>query len=325
MSLQFGVFVPQGWRLDLVGIADPVEQYETMTRVARAVDSIPAYDSIWVYDHFHTVPRPERETTFEAWTTTAALTRDTSRVHVGQMVTCMGYRSPALLAKMSSTVDVMSHGRLYCGVGAGWYEHEWQAYGYGFPDTKARMRAFREAVEILVRMWTEDQPTVRGEYYTIDQPINEPKGARKPHPSLWIGGGGEQVTLRLVARFADACNIGGDPDTIRHKLDVLRQHCDTVGRDYDAIIKSSNSNVYLLKPGQDPEKATEQVRQRLGMTFEELRNTAIVGTSEQVVEQLRPKVDAGIQYLISYMPMLAYDQEPLHQFAEEVVPALQQR
>src|SRR5690348_12741431 len=110
MAVRFGVFVPQGWRMDLMEIKDPVEKYEAMTRVAKAADALPQFDSIWLYDHFHTVPRPVRETVFEAWTTTAALTRDTQRVHVGQMVTCNGYRNPALLAKMASTVDVMSHG-----------------------------------------------------------------------------------------------------------------------------------------------------------------------------------------------------------------------
>src|SRR5215510_14994791 len=153
MAVKFGTFVPQGWKLDLVGIPDPVEQYETMTRVAHVAEEV-GFDSIWVYDHFHTVPMPTQETTFECWTITAGLARDTKRVRVGQMVTCNGYRNPALLAKIASTVDVMSHGRLICGLGAGWYEHEWRAYGYGFPDIPNRMKMFREATEIVVKMWT---------------------------------------------------------------------------------------------------------------------------------------------------------------------------
>src|SRR5689334_8211376 len=240
MAIQFGVFVPQGWRMDLVGIADPVEQYEAMTNVAKAADQLEVFDSIWVYDHFHTVPTPTLETTFECWTITAALARDTNRVNIGQMVTCNGYRNPALLAKMASTVDVMSHGRLYFGLGAGWYEHEWRAYGYGFPETRDRMGAFREACEIVTRMWTDDYASFEGKHYTISGAINSPKGARKPHPSIWIGGGGEQVTLKLVAKYADACNIVGDVETIRHKLGVLRKHCDDLGRDYDAITHSTS-------------------------------------------------------------------------------------
>ena len=322
MGAQFGVFVPQGWKMDLVGIGDPVAQYEAMTSVARAVDALPAYDSIWLYDHFHTVPVPTMETTFEAWTTTAALTRDTRRVHVGQMVTCNGYRNPALLAKMASTVDVMSHGRLYCGLGAGWYEHEWRAYGYGFPETRDRMRSFREACEIVMKMWTEDGPTFGGAYHTINRPINEPKGARQPHPALWIGGSGEQVTLKLVARYADACNINVDPEALKHKLDVLRGHCAALGRDYESIIRSHSFDVLPLRPGQSAEQATTHIRAALGMTMDQLRNRAVIGTSAELVEYLRPYADAGINYFILYVPELAFDQEPLHQLAEEVIPHL---
>ncbi len=323
MATQFGVFVPQGWRMDLVEIADPIEQYEAMTRVAKAADALPAYDSIWVYDHFHTVPRPTQETVFECWTITAALARDTQRVKVGQMVTCIAYRSPALLAKMASTVDVLSHGRLYCGIGAGWYEHEWLAYGYGFPETRDRMRAFREATQIMVKMWTEEAPNFEGEYYHIRGPINEPRSVQKPYPSLWIGGGGEQVTLKLVAQYGNACNVGGDPAMVRHKLNVLREHCDKLGRNYDEIIRSSNVNIVLLKPGDDPVIATEAVRATYGWSFEELTRSALVGTSEQVISHLQSLVDVGVNYFILYFPRIAYDHEPLHRFAAEVAPHFQ--
>src|SRR5579884_959232 len=155
MAAKFGVFVPQGWRQDLTEIADPVAQYEAMTAVAKAADALPAFDSIWVYDHFLTVPNITEHTTFECWTITAALTRDTHRVRVGQMVTCNSYRNPALLAKMASTVDVMSHGRLNFGLGAGWYSLEYTAYGYTYPETKVRMAQFREACDVIMRMWTQ--------------------------------------------------------------------------------------------------------------------------------------------------------------------------
>ncbi len=322
MAVRFGTFVPQGWRMDLVEIADPVEKYEAMTRVAKAADALPVYDSIWVFDHFHTVPKPELETTFEAWTITAALARDTQRVKVGQMVTCLGYRNPALLAKIASTVDVLSHGRLYCGIGAGWYEHEWRAYGYGFPETRDRMRAFREATEIMVKMWTEDYPTFNGEYYSIDKPINEPKGVQKPYPSLWIGGGGEQITLKLVAQYGNACNFAGSPDEIRHKLEVLQGHCQTVGRNYDEIIRSSNLTVFPLKPGEDPEKATELARRPYGYDYETFARQTVIGTPEQIAEHIQGRVDVGINYIIVSFPRIAYDHEPLHRFAEEIAPLI---
>src|SRR2546427_6045531 len=157
MAMDFGILVPQGWRMDLVGIADPVEAYETMSRVAQEAEAL-GFHSIWLYDHFHTVPVPSQEVTFECWTSTAALARDTKRVRVGQIVTCNGYRNPALLAKMASTVDALSHGRLDLGIGAGWYEHEYRAYGYHYPETAERLKRLREAVQIILFIRTHDQP-----------------------------------------------------------------------------------------------------------------------------------------------------------------------
>jgi F420-dependent oxidoreductase-like protein len=321
MAVRFGLFVPQGWRLDLVEIDDPIEQFEAMTAVAKAADADAAWDSIWVYDHFHTIPQPELETTFECWTISATLARDTERVRIGQMVGCNGYRNPALLAKMTSTIDVASHGRLNMGIGAGWYENEWRAYGYGFPDIPERMRMFREGVEILHKMWTEDYPTFNGRHYTIDGPINEPKGVQKPHPALWIGGGGERVTLKLVAQYGNASNFGGgNVEPIRQKIEVLKRHCDALDRDYDAIIKSTSILMFLLGDGADRERATAAARETLGMTFEEFAATFWVGTADEIAERLRPVIDAGIDYVIVYMPRAAYDHTPFQRFAREIIP-----
>ena len=317
MAVKFGVFVPQGWTMDLVEIQDPVEKYEAMTSVAREADK-GGWDSIWVFDHFHTVPEPVLETTFECWSITAGLVRDTQRVKVGQMVGCNGYRHPALYANIASTVDVMSHGRLYAGIGAGWYEHEWRAYFGEFPETRERMGAFREACEIIHRMWTEDYPKFSGKYYTIDGPINQPKGVRKPHPSFWIGGGGEKVTLKLVAKWGDACNVGGDFDTMRHKLEVLKRHCDDVGRNYDEITKSTGFGAHVIGPGEDAEKATAMARGE--RSYEEYARDRVIGTPEQVAEALQEKIDAGFDYFIMSFPRVAYDQESMNRFAREVIP-----
>jgi F420-dependent oxidoreductase-like protein len=318
MAVKFGTFVPQGWRMDLVEIDDPIEQYEAMTRVGLAAEKA-GFDSIWVFDHFHTVPTPEIETCFEAWTVTAGLARDTSRIKIGQMVTCNGYRNPALLAKVASTVDVMSHGRAICGLGAGWYEHEWRAYGYGFPETRDRMRAFREAVEIVVRMWTDEKASFRGEYYTIDGAINEPKGVQRPHMPLWLGGGGETITLKLVARWADGCNVGGgNPDVVRQKLAVLRQHCDALGRDYNSIVHSTGFQVFLLEDGADPEKATARARGK--MSYEEYSKGTFVGTTAQVIDRINQLAEAGADYLITTFHRVAYDHTMLERFAAEVMP-----
>ena len=314
MSAKFGVFVPQGWRMDLVEIRDPLAQYEAMTAVAREAEKA-KFDSIWVYDHFHTVPTPEIETTFECWSITAGLSRDTKSIKIGQMVTCNGYRNPALLAKIASTIDVMSAGRLLCGLGAGWYEHEWRAYGYGFPEVPERMRAFREAVEIVVKMWTEEKPTYQGKFYTINEPINEPKGIQKPHIPLWLGGGGEKVTLKLVAKYAQACNVGGgDPALVSQKLAILKEHCETLGRSYDAITKSTSINVFMLKPGEDAEKATAKVRG--AVSLEEYKKNVVVGTADAVTAKIDPLLAAGADYIIGYLPRVAYEPERVQQYAD---------
>jgi F420-dependent oxidoreductase-like protein len=319
VAVTFGVFVPQGWKMDLVGIDDPVEQYEAMTAVAREADAGP-WDSVWVYDHFHTVPRPTMETTFEAWTVSATLARDTERVRIGQMVGCNGYRNPALYAKIASTVDVASHGRLNAGIGAGWYEQEWRAYGYGFPEVPERMRRFREAVQIIDKMWKEERPRFDGEFYSIDEPINEPKSASPRHKiPLWIGGGGEKVTLKLVAQYGDACNVGRDPEICRHKLEVLKRHCEDLGRDYGEIITSAEADIYLVENGADPEAATASVRGE--RSFEQFSRGTIVGTQDQIRAHIQALSEAGITYVIVYMPGLAYDRTPMQRFAEQIIPA----
>jgi F420-dependent oxidoreductase-like protein len=316
--VRFGVFAPQGWRGDLREISDPIEQYEAMTNVARIADK-GLWDSVWLYDHFHTIPQPALLTTFECWTATATLARDTTRVHLGQMVGCNGYRNPALYAKIASTVDVASHGRLYAGIGAGWYEHEWRAYGYEWTDTPTRMRRFREAVPIIHAMWTEDYPTFTGEHYTIDQPINEPKSAVAGRKiPLWIGGGGEQVTLKLVAQYGDACNVNGDSDTIRHKLDVLRGHCEKVGRNYDEIIKSAQVRIHLIEPGDDPENATAEYR-GTHYGWERYQSDHLIGTIDQVRAEVERLMADGINYVIIYIAKAAYEPQLVQYVSDEVV------
>ncbi len=295
MAMDFGIIAPQGWRLDLVNISDPVEAYEAMTRVVREAESL-GFVSTWLYDHFHTIPAPMQEITFECWTSCAALARDTQQIRIGQMVTCNSYRNPALLAKMASTVDVLSHGRLILGIGAGWYKHEYLAYGYPYPGTHERLQRLNEAVQIILAMWTQEEPTFEGTYYSIRGAINQPKGAQKPHIPLLIGGGGEKVTLRLVAQYADACNIGGDIPTIKHKLDVLKQHCEEVERDYNSIRRTTLIDYCAIASTEEEAiaKLTPDERQNL----DELLPESLIGTPAQIRERLREYEDAGIQEII---------------------------
>jgi len=315
MAMDFGIVVPQGWRMDLVGIADPVEAYETMSRVAQEAEAL-GFHSIWLYDHFHTVPVPSQEVTFECWTSTAALARDTKRVRVGQIVTCNGYRNPALLAKMASTVDALSHGRLDLGIGAGWYEHEYRAYGYSYPETAERLKRLREAVQIILAMWTQEEASFEGTYYQVKGAINQPKEVQKPHIPLLIGGGGEKVTLRLVAQYGDACNVGGDIATIKHKFAVLKQHCDELGRDYNSIRRTTLIDDCAIAETEEAAIAKLTPAQRNNL--ESLRQTELIGTPAMIRQRLKELEEAGVQEIIIHF-VDAAKLESVRLFARECV------
>ena len=316
MTMKFGLLVPQGWRMDLVGIADPIEAYETMTRVAQEAEAV-GFDSIWLFDHFHTVPIPTQEVTFECWTSTAALARDTRRVRIGQMVTCNGYRNPALLAKMASTVDVLSRGRLDFGIGAGWYEHEFRAYGYDFPDGPTRLRQLRDAVQIILKMWTDDEAVSEGRYHQVHGAINQPKGVQKPHIPLLIGGGGEQVTLKLVAQYADACNIGHlDLAGLERKFAIIKKHCEDVGRDYNTIWRTVLFNCAIAET--DEAALAKSGPFTRNIPSGRIREQALVGTPDRIRQRLLEIEQAGAQEIIVYMPD-ARDLEPVRLFARECI------
>jgi F420-dependent oxidoreductase-like protein len=319
MTMKFGVIVPQGWRMDLVGIQDPVEAYETMTHVAQTAEEL-GYDSIWLFDHFHTVPVPTQEVTFECWTSTAALARDTTRVRIGQMVTCNSYRNPALLAKMASTVDVLSHGRLTFGIGAGWYEHEYQAYGYEYPDDPIRLRHLHEGVQIILKMWHDEEAYVEGNYYQVRGAINQPKGVQKPHIPLLIGGGGEKVTLKLVAQYANACNIGYlEPEATARKFEIIRKHCEKVGRDYHNINRTILLNCSIAETDEralERAQAANFARNTRGPEY--LRTRSLIGTTEMIWQRLAKYEQNGVQEVILYFP--AQERlESLRMFAREVM------
>lgn len=317
MALKFGLIVPQGWRMDLAGITDPVEAYETMTRVAQLAEEV-GFDSIWLYDHFHTVPQPTQEVTFECWTSTAALARDTKRVRIGQMVTCNGYRHPALLAKMASTVDVLSHGRLELGIGAGWYEHEYRAYGYDYPDAPTRLRYLREAVQVILQMWTAEEASFEGKYYHVHGAINQPKGVQKPHIPLLIGGGGEKVTLKLVAQYGDACNVGHlDNEGLAHKFAILKEHCANVGRDYNEIRRNTLFNCAIADTEAEALKKAEVFRRNIPSG--RLHEQGLVGTPEMIRTRLQEIEQAGAQEVIIYLPDAA-DLESVRLFASTCLP-----
>ncbi|HET8912735.1 MAG TPA: LLM class F420-dependent oxidoreductase, partial [Ktedonobacteraceae bacterium] len=306
--------LPQGWTMDLVGIKDPVQAYEKMTEIAQVADES-GYNSGWLVDHFHTVPKPSQEVTFECWTSTAALARDTKNLRIGQMVTCNGYRNPALLAKMASTVDVLSHGRLNFGIGAGWYEHEYRAYGYDYPDAPERLRYLREALQVIRAMWTEEEATFEGKYYQVRGAINQPKGVQKPRIPILIGGGGEKVTLKLVAQYGDACNIGGNLETIKHKFAILKQHCENVGRDYEQINRTST---IVCSIADTDEKALAQIPEAMRRQFQDRIQGALIGGPDTVRARITELEQAGVNELIVVFANRT-DPEQVRRFAKEFI------
>jgi len=328
--MRFGLFVPQGWRMDLAGI-DPAEQWAAMHAVAKAADDGRVWESVWVYDHFHTVPVPSEEATHEAWSLMAALAASTSRVRLGQMCTCMAYRNPAYLAKVAATIDVISGGRVEMGIGAGWYEHEWRAYGYGFPTAGQRIAALDEGVQIIRQLWQTGTATLAGEHYQVDGAICRPLPLQSGGIPLWVAGGGEKKTLRIAAQHAAYTNFDGSPEGFAHKSEILAGHCRAVGTDFDAITRSANYNVVI---GRDD----AEVQQRLGWirdhyarllpadqveaTVESFRTGPAVGTPEQVVEALQGLKAQGMTYAICYFVEAAYDRSGIELFEREVAPAL---
>lgn len=315
MAVPFGLIVPQGWRMDLVGISDPIEAYETMTRVGKEAESL-GYRSLWLFDHFHTTPVSTQELTFECWTSAAALARDTSHIRIGQMVSCSSYRNPALLAKMASTLDVLSHGRLDFGIGAGWSVKEYQAYGYAFPDAPTRLRQLRDAVQIIKAMWTQEEATFAGKYHHIHGAINQPKGVQQPHIPLLIGGGGEKVTLKLVAEFADAWNLSYPSVTdFTHKSAVLKQHCEALGRDYESIKRTVLLMCAIAETEEVASALSESLPFQRPIPKEQVLETALIGTPDTIRKRIAAYEEAGAQEIILYLPN-AKDFHAVRLFAE---------
>ncbi len=315
-DIVFGAFMPQGWKMELAGIDGATAKWETAVAVAQRAEAL-GYDSIWVYDHVHNVPRPAHEAVFECWTTMAAISQLTSRIRLGQMVGCNSYRNPALLAKITATVDVISGGRLDWGIGAGWYENEYRSYGYEFPSPKDRIAMLRESVEIVRSMWTQSETTFRGEHYEVSRANCDPKPLQSPHPPIWIGGGGEQLTLRVVARYADCSNFGGDPTQWAHKRDVLRRHCEAVGRDPDEIRMTWSPEVFIR-----PTESEVLAAGSLSLSGEEAsswRAGNLVGTPDQVAQKIQTYVDLGCRGFVAWCSDYPGTQS-LDLLASEVMP-----
>jgi F420-dependent oxidoreductase-like protein len=327
-GLRFGLFVPQGWRLDLVGI-EPAMHWSTMKGLAQHADAGP-WSSIWVFDHFHTVPIPTDEATHEAWSLMSAFGAVTERVRLGQMCTCMSYRNPVYLAKVATTCDIISGGRIEMGIGAGWYEHEWRAYGYGFPRAGERLAMLDEGVQIMRQAWRTGSASLDGKHYQVDGAIVRPLPLQDGGIPIWIAGGGEKVTLRIAAKYAQYTNFDGSLAGFTHKSKLLEEHCAAVGTDFGAITRSANYTVVIGATEAEARQRLDAIVARLQPLVEPhllerylhlYRNSAF-GTPEQLVEQFSALRGAGMTYAICNFPEAAYDRSGIELFEREVLPAL---
>ncbi len=251
------------------------------------------WDSTWVGDHFF----PYADTldqsldTIEAWTTITYLMAKYTKMRFGTIVLSQSYRPPAALAKMAAVAQWLSNGRFILGIGAGWKEDEYRAYGYEFPQTKQRLDQLEEAVQIILKMWTEDSPSFHGKYYHIENAACHPRP--DPHPPLLIGGTGPQRTLKIVARYADWCNLNNSSLSAgRTSLDILRRHCQTVGRDYEQIVKTYACDSFIIG------ESRQAVDRILKTSFFSQMNNPIAGTPDEVYAQLRAYCDLGVTLII---------------------------
>jgi F420-dependent oxidoreductase-like protein len=293
--------------------------WDAVERVARVADAS-RFDSLWVYDHLlyeggysgHPYPEP----VMECFSTLSAIAAITQRIRLGQLVLGTPYRNPALVAKMATTLDLISHGRTILGIGAGWHKREHEAYGFGpFEEVPVRLKRLEEAIQVIRTLWLERPASFEGKYYRLESVLENPAPIQKPHPPIMIGGSGEKVTLRLVAKYAQWCNVSGDPAKVGYLLHALREHCERVGRPYDEITRSSFATVLIGRDAADVAAKRERLKDFIPT------NGALIGTPDELIATFKEYARVGVQYCIFRMADWL-DVEPVKLFSDTVIPAL---
>ncbi len=284
------------------GVPD-AELFERIAAIATTAETS-GFDSVWVMDHLYQIPGVGHRTNamLEAYTLLGGLAARTARASVGALVTGVTYRNPALVAKMVTTLDVVSSGRAILGIGAAWNEDEHAGYGYSFPPAGERFERLEDALRICRAMFREEAPTVEGRHHSIRAALNFPRPVRPGGPPILIGGMGERKTLRLVARYADACNLFGPPDLVHHKLGALERHCAEVGRDPAEITKTRLGTLVIASTQEEAEAKVRMLVRTRGANEEMLRTRALVGGPVRVAEVVGALLDAGLDGLIFNLP-----------------------
>jgi F420-dependent oxidoreductase-like protein len=292
------------------------------------IDRDSNFDSLWLADHFVTgmgTPFGSEGSYLEGWATLAAVAHATSRIRLGILVTGNTYRHPAVLAKMATTVDHISDGRLDFGIGGAWHEYEHQVFGIPFHNVRERLERLDEAVQVIRLLWTEDRPKFQGRYYQLDQPPYNPPNVQQPHPPILVGGAGEKRTLRIVAKYADIANVSFDyalPEMTRHKFDVLDKHCEEIGRDPSTIRRTVQTLMFLTEDTAIHQRVLFAIAGLRGISEEEARRTVLMGSVDEVKAGIQALKDVGVQevYVGQFPPA---DSDALKLFSSEIIPAFQ--
>jgi F420-dependent oxidoreductase-like protein len=312
-KIKFGLVIPQGWRNDLPHVSS-AEQFNYSRDIAIAAEKN-GFDSAYVYDHF--IPHykyPAKGNFFECYTLLSALSTFTKMIKLGQIVTCNSYRNPALLAKMLSTLDVITRGRVEMGIGAGWYEKEYNAYGYSYLSNVVRILQLEESIQIIKKLWTMKIANFRGKYYSINNAICSPKPIQKPHPTIMVGGSGEKYLLKVAARYADRYNLYfGTPEEMSRKINVLKDY-NTKHRKIEysivlpcMIVRENEDLIKIIKKLKKGKMTVEQYKKSIagGLT---------VGTIDDIVDGISKYVNIGVSHFIFHFLIL--DRSVLKKFSK---------
>lgn len=323
-SIQVGLTLPQGW-LDEFPDNNAYDQFLFSKSVALRAEQL-GYDAGYVYDHFIPYYGDKRTLPFfEAYTLLSAITSITTKLRVGQVVTCNSYRSPSLLAKMSSTLDAISNGRLEFGIGAGWFEHEYNSYGYQFDSASTRIEQLDESLIIIKKMWQKEKASFKGKHYSIKNAICSPKPIQEPHPPIMVGGAGQKL-IAVAAKHATRYNHPfGTPEILLSKIEMLKTQCKKTKRNFDEIENSVLLRVLVGKDKDDLKQIVAQLKKKNESISEFImrsKDSIALGTPNEVIEYLQKYVNIGISYFIVNFIGLSNSLEMLSLFSKKVRPRL---
>lgn len=295
--------------------------YQEILDIALEAEEL-GCDCVWLYDHFFPIVGSPEGPCLDGWVVLSALAAQTKKVRLGILVTGNTYRHPSVLAKMATTLDIISGGRLEFGLGGGWFELEHNALGISFPPVRERLDRLEEALQLTRLFWTkgtEGKVDFKGKYYQLNEALCNPKPVQIPHPPIMVGGGGERKTLRSVARHADLWNTFGPPDLFRQKISVLEEHCRAEGRNLDDIEKSVLLMIQVNDDPKEADQAIQKTAQRIGWSEEDLRNATLAGNPDAVADRVREYHEAGVTHIIFGM-VPHWDLSSFRRFAKEVIP-----